>query len=939
MYVLMVRRLTPMSNSSRSAVLPIAFAIVSLVTLSIVGAGVALAAPPQPGSNTDGIGALDGGLSGQDVTGTYVELVAGKVVSGTTREGETTSFWGGVLEVDLQGNNAGAFCTDLNHHISQGDEFRATGEQMDCRVKWILYTYSPELSGLSHTEAAARQAALWYFSDGFVPDETTGVGARAWEIIAEVNAITEDGANPGLACDELWPGSPDLAISPASVADVAGTAFEFIVSASQGDHPMSGLAVSLTTDFGQLSADTLTTGEDGTATFTLSSEIPGTAHVSAQASYELPVGVIFEGVDPEKQKLVLGQPTHGDFFAGADAIWQSPGDVIIHVFHDRDLNEVQGDEAVEENLSGWAVTLIGDGGLLQGDTDADGNFHFENLPNGTYVASFTLKDQWLETGSTTATVVVSGDSHAVDSGVIRLPVIVVRKYFDANYDAVLGDGEIGLGGWEISLYRDSGDFVLGASGVTDDSGDLVINFPRATDFQPGDYYVAENLADHVDWFATAGVSRTLTLGSHSFVELEIGNALLTDSDGDGLYDHTEIELGTDPEDEDTDGDGVHDGYEVDDPEDPKDTDGDGTIDALDPDDDGDGIPTADEGADPNGDGNPEDAQDSDGDGVPDYLDPDDNDGPQGDTDGDGLTNEEEEGLGTDPEDEDSDGDGVSDGSEAGNPEDLTDTDGDGTIDPLDPDDDGDGIPTENENPDPNGDGDPEDAQDTDEDGIPDYLDPDDDGDGVPTENENPDPNGDGDPEDAQDTDDDGIPDYLDPDDDGDGVPTADENPDPNGDGDPEDAQDTDDDGIPDYLDPDDDGDGVPTADENPDPNGDGDPEDAQDTDDDGIPDYLDPDDDGDGIQTANENPDPDGDGDPEDAQDTDDDGTPDYLDPDDDGDGVPTENENPDPNGDGDPEDAEDGDDDGIPDYLDPDPEPGEGPTGTILYLPIIFGP
>ena len=36
---------------------------------------------------------------------------------------------------------------------------------------------------------------------------------------------------------------------------------------------------------------------------------------------------------------------------------------------------------------------------------------------------------------------------------------------------------------------------------------------------------------------------------------------------------------------------------------------------------GDGIPTEDEDADPNGDGNPDDAVDTDGDGVPDYLDP------------------------------------------------------------------------------------------------------------------------------------------------------------------------------------------------------------------------------------------------------------------------------------------------------------------------------
>ena len=53
-----------------------------------------------------------------------------------------------------------------------------------------------------------------------------------------------------------------------------------------------------------------------------------------------------------------------------------------------------------------------------------------------------------------------------------------------------------------------------------------------------------------------------------------------------------------------------------------DTDGDNSLNYLDADDDGDGIPTREENADPNGDGNPEDAVDTDGDGTPDYLDPD-----------------------------------------------------------------------------------------------------------------------------------------------------------------------------------------------------------------------------------------------------------------------------------------------------------------------------
>lgn len=135
------------------------------------------------------------------------------------------------------------------------------------------------------------------------------------------------------------------------------------------------------------------------------------------------------------------------------------------------------------------------------------------------------------------------------------------------------------------------------------------------------------------------------------------------------------------------------------------TDSDTSFNYLDVDDDGDGIPTIFENADPNGDGNPDDAEDLDGDGIPGYLDAD---------------------------------------------ETNLDLDGDGVL-------------TRFESPDPNGNGNPSDAQDTDNDGIPDYLDPDDDGDGIPTSQENADPNRNGNPSDARDTDGDGIPDYLDPD--------------------------------------------------------------------------------------------------------------------------------------------------------------------------------
>ncbi|WP_437279081.1 hypothetical protein WME90_00570 [Sorangium sp. So ce375] len=192
-----------------------------------------------------------------------------------------------------------------------------------------------------------------------------------------------------------------------------------------------------------------------------------------------------------------------------------------------------------------------------------------------------------------------------------------------------------------------------------------------------------------------------------------------DSDGDGLIDVIEEEIGTDPNDADSDDDGVIDGDE---PNFSDDHDGDGLINALDPDSDNDGLfdgtelglPCDREGtdaaagnciadADPTTTTHPLDADTDDG-GVPDGVEDTDHDGaidagetdPNNgaddavgdDRDGDGLPDAVEEAIGTDPDDADSDDDGALDGQEMNPGED---TDGDGLINALDVDSDNDGL--------------------------------------------------------------------------------------------------------------------------------------------------------------------------------------------------------------------------------------------------------
>lgn len=195
-----------------------------------------------------------------------------------------------------------------------------------------------------------------------------------------------------------------------------------------------------------------------------------------------------------------------------------------------------------------------------------------------------------------------------------------------------------------------------------------------------------------------------------------------DTDGDGLPDPEEQDLGTDPNDADTDNDGALDGGETD-PED--DSDGDGLINALDPDSDNDGlfdgtelglncsnpatlvsagtcVADADSGAtttspiDPDTDdgGVSDGSEDTNGNGAIDTGETDPtlghgaDDTTVTDSDDDGLSDDFEDDIGSNPNDADTDDDGLLDGQE---PNPRADSDGDRLNNVLDSDSDNDGL--------------------------------------------------------------------------------------------------------------------------------------------------------------------------------------------------------------------------------------------------------
>ncbi|OFC70464.1 choice-of-anchor L domain-containing protein [Alteromonas confluentis] len=231
-----------------------------------------------------------------------------------------------------------------------------------------------------------------------------------------------------------------------------------------------------------------------------------------------------------------------------------------------------------------------------------------------------------------------------------------------------------------------------------------------------------------------------------------------------------------------------------------------------------------------------------------------------DSDNDGLTNNVEAALGTDPNNPDTDGDGIPDNVEVSDPGNPTDTDNDGIIDALDPDDDNDGIATALEDANSDADGNPQtNPTDSDGDGTPDYLDSDSDADNIPDRLET---NSSG-----IDADNDGIPDDIDA--------SVTGGPDANNDGvdDNAEATNTTGTGSADYLSLDADGDGLPDYVESGAV--------FADSDSDGIDNYIDAD------FTGGPDANNDGFDDTVVASDADGDSTPDFQDKDADNDGLP----------------------------------------------------
>ena len=175
------------------------------------------------------------------------------------------------------GNIAYAFCTDIYHSRAYNRGFCLdSGFFSDWRVAWIVTHYPPTLNDA--VQQAARQTAVWRYTDGWTLDQTDATLYNSTYDAAVRNAYNAIlAAVPASPPVEYQPGNFQLIINPTS-----STGFLpyqpihlFTVRLTKGIYPLAGYTVNVATSFGSLDKTNAVTDGNGEATFALTSSTPG----------------------------------------------------------------------------------------------------------------------------------------------------------------------------------------------------------------------------------------------------------------------------------------------------------------------------------------------------------------------------------------------------------------------------------------------------------------------------------------------------------------------------------------------------------------------------------------------------------------------------------------------------------------------------------------
>jgi hypothetical protein len=260
------------------------------------------------------LGLLAPGLAlAQTLTGTFVGAGTGRRVD-FLYQGKPDNAWAGVLKLKLDdGPEVPVFCIQIEVQVRTGDRYRSDGSVLalpnGCQIRYLLDKYPAATVG-DADEAAARQLAIWVFSDNVDPMTIQDVKIRD-RTIALVNE-----ARLG-ACPLRRTEAPDLTLDPPTTSSAAGQTVAYTVRAGAQDAGQT-LSASLAgpavlTDAsgagsGQLRQNVTLDGQ-GQANFWVTSTGVGQVTVRVDLSYRLDAGTVFSHLDNNtpSQRLVMAE--------------------------------------------------------------------------------------------------------------------------------------------------------------------------------------------------------------------------------------------------------------------------------------------------------------------------------------------------------------------------------------------------------------------------------------------------------------------------------------------------------------------------------------------------------------------------------------------------------------------------------------------------------
>ncbi len=130
----------------------------------------------------------------------------------------------------------------------------------------------------------------------------------------------------------------------------------------------------------------------------------------------------------------------------------APSSISGVKFNDLNGNGIK--DAGEPGLQGWFISLNGPVNATT-ETDANGNYSFNNLPNGDYLITEDQQVGWLQTmpgapGSYSVTI-TGGQTLVRNFGNYKYAKISGYKWLDANGNGIWDSGEVPLADWTINL--------------------------------------------------------------------------------------------------------------------------------------------------------------------------------------------------------------------------------------------------------------------------------------------------------------------------------------------------------------------------------------------------------------------------------------------------------------------------------------------------------